>query len=85
MRWQIPRLWRCRSPPLGRPHWLSQRPGLAADVGLGYRIFLVRRYLSMDIIIPYVIWISLLAVLMDVALTLISRRAFPWAYPKGGH
>ena len=30
--------------------------------GLGYRIFLVRRYMSMDIILPYVVWITLLAV-----------------------
>ena len=31
---------------------------LAATVGLGYRIFVVRRYLAMDIIIPYVIWMT---------------------------
>lgn len=82
----MPRLFMAVSLALG-PAWvfLISAEAIAADVGLGYRIFLVRRYLSMDIIIPYVIWISLLAVLMDVALTLISRRAFPWAYPKGGH
>lgn len=82
----MPRLFMAVSLALG-PAWvfLISAEAIAADVGLGYRIFLVRRYLSMDIIIPYVIWISLLAVLMDVALTLISRRAFTWAYPKGGH
>jgi NitT/TauT family transport system permease protein len=82
----MPRLFMAVSLALG-PAWvfLISAEAIAADVGLGYRIFLVRRYLSMDIIIPYVIWISLLAVLMDVALTFISRRAFPWAYPKGGH
>jgi NitT/TauT family transport system permease protein len=32
----------------------------------------------MDIIIPYVIWITLLAFLMDVGLRLLQRKAFPW-------
>ena len=65
------------------PAWvyLISAEAIAADVGLGYRIFLVRRYLSMDIILPYVAWISILAVLMDVGLRLIARRAYPWAYP----
>lgn len=65
------------------PAWvyLISAEAIAADVGLGYRIFLVRRYLSMDIILPYVAWISLLAVVMDLALRLISRKAYPWAHP----
>ena len=49
-------------------------------MGLGYRIFLVRRYLAMDVIIPYVAWIALLAILMDGLLTYLSRRFFPWAH-----
>ncbi len=62
------------------PAWvyLISAEAIASDVGLGYRIFLVRRYLSMDIIIPYVAWISLLAIVMDIALAQISRRAFVW-------
>ncbi len=62
------------------PAWLFviAAEAIAADSGLGYRIFLVRRYLSMDVIIPYVAWITLLAFLMDVALRLLQRRAFPW-------
>ena len=68
------------------PAWvfLISAEAIASDVGLGYRIFLVRRYLSMDIILPYVAWISLLAILTDWALRTISRRAFPWAH-GGGH
>ena len=64
------------------PAWvyLISAEAIAADVGLGYRIFLVRRYLAMDIILPYVAWITLLAVIMDFGLHLLSRRAFPWAY-----
>jgi len=64
------------------PAWvfLISAEAIASDVGLGYRIFLVRRYLSMDIILPYVAWISLLAILTDFLLLLISRKAFPWAH-----
>ncbi|MET0182332.1 MAG: ABC transporter permease subunit [Caulobacterales bacterium] len=60
--------------------YLISAEAIASDVGLGYRIFLVRRYLSMDIILPYVAWISLLAVLLDIGLAQFSRRAYPWAY-----
>lgn len=63
------------------PAWvfLIAAEAIASDVGLGYRIFLVRRYLAMDIILPYVAWISLLAIAADALLLLIARRAFPWA------
>lgn len=62
------------------PAWLFliAAEAIAADSGLGYRIFLVRRYLSMDVILPYVVWITLLAFLMDLALRVLQRRAFPW-------
>ena len=42
--------------------FLISAEAIASDVGLGYRVFLVRRYLAMDIILPYVAWIALLAV-----------------------
>jgi NitT/TauT family transport system permease protein len=63
------------------PAWvfLISAEAIAADVGLGYRIFLVRRYLAMDVILPYVAWISLLAVGLDFALLALKRAAFPWA------
>jgi NitT/TauT family transport system permease protein len=60
--------------------FLISGEAIAADVGLGYRIFLVRRYLAMDVILPYVVWISLLAVAMDWGLSALSRTAFPWAH-----
>ena len=64
------------------PAWvyLISAEAIASDVGLGYRIFLVRRYLSMDIIIPYVAWISILAIAMDLGLAQLSRRGFAWAH-----
>ena len=62
--------------------FLISAEAIAADVGLGYRIFLMRRYLAMDVILPYVAWITLLAYLMDYALAHIARRSFPWAYAQ---
>lgn len=59
--------------------FLIAAEAIASTEGLGYRIFLVRRFLAMDVIIPYVAWITLLAFLMDRALALLSRRLFPWA------
>ncbi|WP_353218299.1 ABC transporter permease [Sandarakinorhabdus sp.] len=64
--------------------FLITAEAIAADIGLGYRIFLVRRYLSMDVIIPYVAWIALLAILMDMALVATGRRLFPWADNQAG-
>ena len=77
----MPRLIKCLRLSLG-PAWvfLISAEAIASDVGLGYRIFLVRRYLAMDVIIPYVIWISLLAVATDLTLLWISKRFYPWAH-----
>jgi NitT/TauT family transport system permease protein len=60
--------------------FLISAEAIASDVGLGYRIFLLRRYLSMDVILPYVAWITLLAFMMDWALAKVARRAFGFAY-----
>jgi NitT/TauT family transport system permease protein len=81
----MPRLIQALRLSLG-PAWvfLISAEAIASDVGLGYRIFLVRRYLSMDVIIPYVVWIALLAVLMDVILLVLSRRLFPWSHGAAG-
>ena len=58
--------------------FLIAAEAVASSVGLGYRIFLVRRYLAMDIILTYVVWITILAFVIDWALKTLSRRAFPW-------
>lgn len=58
--------------------FLIAAEAIASTDGLGYRIFLVRRYLSMDVIIPYVAWITLLAFLFDWMLRRLNRRLFPW-------
>ena len=65
------------------PAWLFliAAEAIASDSGLGYRIFLVRRYLAMDVILPYVAWITLLAALMDLLLLRSRRVLFPWFVP----
>lgn len=58
--------------------FLIAAEAIAATDGLGYRIFLVRRYLSMDIILPYVMWITFLAFVLDWLLVKASKKIFPW-------
>lgn len=67
------------------PAWifLISAEAIASTSGLGYRIFLVRRYLAMDVILPYVVWITLLAFIIDRLLRLLSRRALPWHHLEG--
>jgi NitT/TauT family transport system permease protein len=64
--------------------FLIAAEAIAATEGLGYRIFLLRRYLAMDVILPYVVWITLLAYVTDLVLRLISRRVFPWFHAQSG-
>jgi NitT/TauT family transport system permease protein len=59
--------------------FLIAAEAIASTEGLGYRIFLVRRYLAMDLILPYVAWITLLAFSMDWMLRLLRSKAFGWA------
>jgi NitT/TauT family transport system permease protein len=67
------------------PAWifLISAEAIASTGGLGYRIFLVRRYLAMDVILPYVAWITILAYALDRILQLMSRRLFRWAHLTG--
>jgi NitT/TauT family transport system permease protein len=59
--------------------FLIAAEAIASTEGLGYRIFLVRRYLAMDVILPYVAWITLLAFSMDWLLKTLRAKAFSWA------
>jgi NitT/TauT family transport system permease protein len=52
---------------------------VAATEGLGYRIYLQQRYMNMALIIPYVIYISLLAYASDLALQgILKLPCFRW-------
>ena len=67
------------------PAWLFliAAEAIAATEGLGYRIFLVRRYLAMDVILPYVVWITLLAFAIDFLLRRYSQWRYPWFHQQG--
>lgn len=67
------------------PAWLFliASEAIASTDGLGYRIFLVRRYLSMDLIIPLVFWITFLGFSMDLLLRKFVEWKYPW-YVKSG-
>jgi len=63
--------------------FLIASEAIASTEGLGYRIFLVRRYLSMDVIIPYVLWITMLGFVMDYILKSLIRLKFKWYSSQG--
>ncbi len=63
--------------------FLIAAEAIASQNGLGYRIFLVRRYLSMDIIIIYVGWITILAYGADLGLRKWVAWRYPWYNPQG--
>lgn len=58
--------------------FLIAAEAIASTDGLGYRIFLVRRYLAMDVIIPYVLWITLMGFTFDALLRWVNRSIYPW-------
>lgn len=64
--------------------FLIAAEAISANSGLGYRIFLVRRYLSMDVIFPYVAWITFLAASADFAINRLRHMLFPWSALEGG-
>jgi len=67
------------------PAWLFliSAEAISATGGLGYRIFLVRRYMAMDVILPYVAWITLLAFVSDQLLRALRRNRYPWVDAEG--
>jgi NitT/TauT family transport system permease protein len=58
--------------------FLIASEAIASTEGLGYRIFLVRRFMDMATILPYVVWITVLAFLADLLLRMVNRLLFPW-------
>jgi NitT/TauT family transport system permease protein len=67
------------------PAWLFliASEAIASTDGLGYRIFLVRRYLAMDLIIPLVFWITFLGFSMDLLLRKFVEWKYPWYMKEG--
>lgn len=79
----VPRLLNAVRLSLG-PAWLFliAAEAIASTNGLGYRIFLVRRYLAMDVILPYVFWITLIGFSLDWLLRGLMQWRYPWYQGK---
>ncbi len=58
--------------------FLIAAEAIASQSGLGYRIFLLRRYLSMDGIVPYVITITLVGIALDLVLRGVITKTNKW-------
>ncbi len=80
----IPRLLESIRVSLGSA-WLFLLAGeaIVSESGLGYRIFLVRRYMAMDVIIPYVCWITFIAFALDYLMKKSAQRIAPWLNANG--
>gem|GEM_PF-13233 len=75
----LPRAWTTIRLSLGLAvGFLIAAEGIAAEAGLGYRIFVVRRYMAMNIIIDYVIIIAIFMFIVDRVMILMNKLAFPW-------
>ncbi|BBL92404.1 lipid kinase (plasmid) [Vibrio rotiferianus] len=64
--------------------FLIASEAIAAQAGLGYRIFLLRRYLAMDGIIPYVIVITTIGIALDLSLRLLLTKTSHWYSSQNG-
>jgi NitT/TauT family transport system permease protein len=55
---------------------------LAASAGIGYRVYLLKRNMLMEQIIPYVLWVALLCFIVDRLLGLWISWRYPWFNKK---
>lgn len=75
----IPRLIEILRTSLGVAWYsLIMAEAIAASSGIGYRIYLVRRYLAMDVIIPYALWVVALGYIMNAVLAGIIKWRCVW-------
>ncbi|MDH5476756.1 MAG: ABC transporter permease subunit [Nitrospinota bacterium] len=75
----MPRLFNTTRLTLGAAWlFLIAAEAIASTEGLGYRIYLMRRYMAMDVILPYVCWITLIGYTLDLGLRLWVGWRYPW-------
>jgi NitT/TauT family transport system permease protein len=55
---------------------------VSSESGLGYRILVEKRFVNMDAIIPYVLWIMSMSYLTDKLLKLTIAKLYPWHMAK---
>lgn len=53
---------------------------IAASSGVGYRIYLVRRYLAMDVMVTYAFAIYFIGFILAHLLDFIIKRRYPWYF-----
>ena len=58
--------------------FLIAAEAMASTEGLGYRIYLMQRHFAMDVIIPYVLWLTFLGFVFDRALRWVLETFFRW-------
>ncbi|MDH5510040.1 MAG: ABC transporter permease subunit [Nitrospinota bacterium] len=75
----MPRLFNTARLTLGTAWlFLIAAEAIASTEGLGYRIYLMRRYMAMDVILPYVCWITLIGYTLDLGLRMWVVWRYPW-------
>lgn len=55
---------------------------LASSVGIGYRVYIMKRYVAMDTIMAYLLWATLIMFILDALFRWLESR-FKWAHLKG--
>lgn len=58
--------------------YLVASEAISSTEGLGYRIFLVRRNARMDIIIPYVVWMTMIGFMISTAFKKFVETRYHW-------
>ena len=51
---------------------------LGAQEGLGYRTFILKRFMAHDVIIPYIVVVTLIAIVIYYMIELIIVKRYPW-------
>jgi NitT/TauT family transport system permease protein len=51
---------------------------LGSQEGLGYRTFILKRFMAHDVIIPYIIVVTLIAIVLYYLIELLISKRYPW-------
>lgn len=51
---------------------------VSSESGLGFRILLEKRFINMDVIIPYVAWIVMISFVVDRLMLQVQKKLCPW-------
>lgn len=51
---------------------------LGAQEGLGFRTFILKRFMAHDVIIPYILIVTIIAIFIYYTIELIIKKRYPW-------